>query len=404
MRSRFFADQSGGVAPIFALAIVPIIGLAGAAVDYSRASAARSAMYAALDATGLMLSKDAATMTPGQISAKAIDIFNAEFNRPDVGSLQVNAVLSSPQQGSFTLTVSASGNVATTFTRILGQTSIGLNASTAVDWGIKKLELALALDNTGSMAQNGKLTQLKSAAKNLLTTLQAAAKQPGDVKVSIIPFDTTVNIGTTYKDQFWVDYTVNGIQKNQWTGCVMDRSQPNDTNDATPVAGTASTLFPAKQCGSQLVSMMPLTDVLDTTGFTALNSKIDSMAASGNTNVTIGLEWGWHSLTPSLPLQQGSDPAPDRDKVIVLLTDGTNTQNRWSTSESAIDARTSLACTNAKNANIKIYTVRVIDGNASLLRGCATNPNMYYEVSQATQLNSVFSSIAQNLANLRIAR
>src|SRR5690348_12596189 len=149
MRSRFLADDRGGVAPIFALAIVPIIGLAGAAVDYSRASAARSAMYAALDATGLMLSRDAATMTPGQISAKATDIFNAEFNRPDVGDLQVNAVLSSPQQGSFTLTVSASGNVATTFTRILGQSSIGLNASTDVDWGIKKLELALALDNTG---------------------------------------------------------------------------------------------------------------------------------------------------------------------------------------------------------------------------------------------------------------
>ena len=36
------ADQRGGVAPIFALAIVPIIGLAGAAVDYSRAAAARS--------------------------------------------------------------------------------------------------------------------------------------------------------------------------------------------------------------------------------------------------------------------------------------------------------------------------------------------------------------------------
>jgi Flp pilus assembly protein TadG len=404
MRSRFFADQHGGVAPIFALAIVPIIGLAGAAVDYSRAAAARSAMYAALDATGLMLSKDAATMTPGQVSAKATDIFNAEFSRTDVSNLQVNAVLNSPQAGSFTLTVSASGNVATTFTRILGQNSVALNASTDVNWGIKKLELALALDNTGSMAQSGKLTQLKAAAHNLLTTLQGAAKQPGDVKVSIIPFDTTVNIGTGYKDEFWVDYTVNGIQKNKWTGCVTDRDQSNDVSDTTPVAGSVHTLFPAKQCGSQLTAMVPLTDILDQTGWTTLNNKIDAMQASGNTNVTIGLEWGWHSLTPNLPLAQGSEPAPDKDKVIVLLTDGTNTQNRWSTSESSIDARTALACTNAKNANIKIYTVRVIDGNATLLRNCATKPTMYYEVSQASELNAVFSSIAQNLANLRIAR
>jgi len=47
MYSRFFADQRGGVAPMFALAIVPIIGVAGAAVDYSRAESARSAMFGA---------------------------------------------------------------------------------------------------------------------------------------------------------------------------------------------------------------------------------------------------------------------------------------------------------------------------------------------------------------------
>jgi len=380
MAPRFFADRSGGVAPIFALAILPVIGLAGAAVDYSRAASARSAMFAALDATGLMLSKDAADLSPDQVNARATQIFNAEFNRPDVPGVQVNAVLSSPQAGSFTLNVTASGNMSTTFTRVLGQSQIGLKGSADFNWGIKKLELALALDNTGSMGQSGKLTQLKTAAKNLLTTLKNAAKQPGDVKVSIIPFDTTVNVGTVYKDEFWVDYSVKGIQKNQWTGCVMDRDQSNDVNDATPVSGNHSTLFPAKQCGSQLVSMMPLTDVLDDPGFTSLNSKIDAMQASGNTNVTIGLEWGWHSLTPNLPLSQASDPSPDRDKVVVLLTDGTNTQNRWSSSESSIDARTSLACTNAKNANIKIYTVRVIDGNASLLKACASKPSMYYEV------------------------
>jgi Flp pilus assembly protein TadG len=404
MAPRFFADRSGGVAPIFALAILPVIGLAGAAVDYSRAASARSAMFAALDATGLMLSKDAADLSPDQVNARATQIFNAEFNRPDVPGVQVNAVLSSPQAGSFTLNVTASGNMSTTFTRVLGQSQIGLKGSADFNWGIKKLELALALDNTGSMGQSGKLTQLKTAAKNLLTTLKNAAKQPGDVKVSIIPFDTTVNVGTVYKDEFWVDYSVKGIQKNQWTGCVMDRDQSNDVNDATPVSGNHSTLFPAKQCGSQLVSMMPLTDVLDDPGFTSLNSKIDAMQASGNTNVTIGLEWGWHSLTPNLPLSQASDPSPDRDKVVVLLTDGTNTQNRWSSSESSIDARTSLACTNAKNANIKIYTVRVIDGNASLLKACASKPSMYYEVSQASDLNAVFSSIAQNLARLRIAK
>ena len=65
MWSRFIEDRAGGVAPIFALAIFPIVGLVGAAVDYSRGNAARTAMLASLDATALMLSRDAAGMDAG---------------------------------------------------------------------------------------------------------------------------------------------------------------------------------------------------------------------------------------------------------------------------------------------------------------------------------------------------
>ncbi len=406
MWSRFFADRRGGVAPMFALGLVPVIGFVGAAVDYSRGNAARTAMQAALDATALMLSRDAATMTPAQVSAAAVSYFTAQFNRPETANVQVTATLSSPQAGSFTLHVEASGNVPTTFTKVLGQDKLDISSSADVAWGIKRLEVALVLDNTGSMAQSGKLTQLKSAAHNMLTTLQAAAKKPGDVKVAIIPFTTTVNVGTGYASQFWIDYTANKIQQSKWTGCVQDRDQSNDVLDTTPVAGSVHTLYPAASAcgGSSLASLIPLTDVLDSTGYTNLNNKIDAMKASGNTNVTIGLVWGWHALTSNLPLPEGSDPAPDLDKVIILLTDGTNTQNRWSSSESSIDARTALACTNAKAANIKIYTVRVLDGNATLLQNCASKPGMYYDVQQASQLNGVFTSIAQTLANLRIAK
>jgi hypothetical protein len=286
----------------------------------------------------------------------------------------------------------------TTVARVLGHQQISVAANADVAWGIKKLELALVLDNTGSMANNGKLAALKTASHNLLNTLQNAAKKEGDVKVAIVPFDRMVNIGTGFKDEFWVDYTVKDIQKDQWNGCVIDRDQSNDVTDTTPVSTNYHTFFPAQQCGS-LVTAMPLS-----TEWAALHAKVDAMTAAGNTNTTIGLMWGWHALTPNLPFTNAVEPQPDLDKVIVLLTDGDNTQNRWTTSSSSIDARMAAACTNAKAANIKIYTVRVIDGNGTLLKNCATKANMYYNVSQADQLNGVFSSIAQNLANLRIAK
>jgi Mg-chelatase subunit ChlD len=144
--------------------------------------------------------------------------------------------------------------------------------------------------------------------------------------------------------------------------------------------------------------MMPLSH-----DWIALNDKIDTMTPSGNTNVTIGLAWGFQLLSPVAPFN-APEADPNLDKVIIILTDGQNTENRWSTSTSSIDARTQKACNNIKAANMRVYTVRVIDGNASLLKNCASKTDMYYNVNEASQLSGVFSAIAQNLANLRISK
>jgi Flp pilus assembly protein TadG len=421
---RFLRDRRAAVAPIFGLCLFPLVGSIGAAVDYSRANAMRTAMQAAVDSTGLMLSKTAQNLTAAQINSSANSYFTALFNRPEASNVQMTTQLNSPQQGSFALTVTATANISTMFWRLVGQDQIQLSATGEVVWGIKKLTLALALDNTGSMAQSGKMTQLKAAAHSLLTTLQNAATTPGDVTVSIVPFATDVNAGTANVSANWIDWTdwdaANGTcsshtyttqsactshgkvwtpaNHNTWNGCVNDRDQNNDVLNTASVAGSASTMYRAHQASACPASMMTL-------GYdwTALNSKVDAMTPTGNTNVTIGMQMAWQTLSPVAPFN-GPEATPDREKVVILLTDGTNTQNRWSSTESAIDARTQKVCDNAKIDNIRIYTVRVIDGNASLLQGCATNPSMYYNVQQASQLNSVFSAIAQNLANLRISK
>jgi Flp pilus assembly protein TadG len=394
--SRFFGDERGGTLPIFGLAIIPIVGLVGGAIDYGRANAARSAMQSALDATALMVSKEAQNLDPEQIEPTARRYFAAMFQHAQMPNYTVDTTYDTPQPGSFTLKVTASSSLPAVFAQLLGKSEFEIGASADVAWGIKKLELALVLDNTGSMAKSEKLVQLKSAAHSLIDTLKGASKKEGDIKIAIIPFDTTVNIGTSYKTESWVNFSPNNINANQWEGCVQDRDRSYDVTDDAP--GPTAGRFPAAQCGS-LTTIMPLSE-----DWTALHGKIDAMTAAGNTNVTIGLAWGWHALTQGVPLTGGQTPAPDREKVIVLLTDGQNTQNRWWTTTSRIDERTALACTNIKAANIKIYSVRVIDGNATLLKACATKASMYYDVDQASELNTVFSSIAQTLANLRLSK
>jgi uncharacterized protein YegL len=310
------------------------------------------------------------------------------------------------------------------FTKVLGHSEIAFSTSSEVLWGIKRLNLALVLDNTGSMASSNKMTNLQSAAHNLLTTLQNAAKQPDDIKVAIVPFATDVNVGTGYVNAPWIDWTeweaVNGTCSNssykskgscesngkiwtpkahsEWNGCVWDRDQNNDVTNTPTMAGAPATLFRAHQASNCPASIVPLSN-----DWAGLHAKVDAMTPAGNTNVTIGLTWGFQLLSPVEPFNAPA-AEPDLDKVIIMLTDGLNTQNRWTSSESSIDSRTKKACDNVKAANIRLYTVRVIDGDVTLLKNCATNTTMYFDVQQASQLNSVFSSIAQNLANLRIAK
>ena len=88
---RFIGERKGNVAVIFALSAIPILTFVGAAIDYTRAIAARSAMQAALDSTALMLSKDlsAGTINTSQINTKASDYFNALYHNADAQGVAV---------------------------------------------------------------------------------------------------------------------------------------------------------------------------------------------------------------------------------------------------------------------------------------------------------------------------
>ncbi len=420
---RFLHDREAGVAPLLGICLIPLMTAIGATVDYSRAASVRTSLQMALDSTALMLSKEAQGLDQTQLATKATGYFNALFHRPEATAVQVTPEFGSPQQGNFSLKVTGSTTVPTVFWRFLGTDKVNITATGEVVWGIKKLNLALALDNTGSMGSSNKMTELKNAAHSLLTILKNAEKTPGDIQISIIPFATDVNVGTGNVGSGWIDWAdweeVNGTCSNtnystkttcqsagktwttkahsQWNGCVYDRDQNNDVMNTATGSG-ASTNYRAHQASNCPTAMMALS-----VDWTTLNSKIDAMTPSGNTNVTIGMQLAWQSLAPVAPFSAPA-PANDLDKVIIALTDGDNTQNRWSSSQSVIDARTEKVCANAKADNIKIYTIRVINGNATLLKNCATKPEMYYEVAQASQLNSVFTSIAEKLANLRIAK
>ena len=423
---RFWSDRKGNVAIIFALAAIPMFGAMGAAIDYSMASSYRTDMQKALDATALALTKimpaDMATLnTVGnqyfQANLKEHSLTNLTLTiQPDVGTLRVSA--------------SATYNVH--MANIIGASTIQLGASSEAKWNIGKVEVALVLDNSGSMGSFSRMTHLKEAAHNLLNVLENAAKEPDDAKVAIVPFDQIVGVGAGHVAAAWLDWTeweaVNGTcsksqykslnscnsnggtwtsaDHNTWQGCVRDRNKSNDVSDTAP-DGTTAKKYPAWQCGNTingqlLVSMQPLS-----TEWTSLHSKVDAMTVAGYTNIPIGLVWGWHALSPTELFTEGTAyDTENMTKYIILMTDGDNTRNRWYPSDgtSTMNTRTTMVCNNIKTAGVKIYTIRLVSGNATLLQNCASSPSMYYDVQDASELSGVFSAIGSEIASLHLSK
>src|SRR5215467_3834176 len=96
---RFLDDRSGSVLPLLALAAIPITGLIGASVDYSRAAAVQTSMQAAVDSTALAMAKNATTQNAQQLQTSASDYFNALFTRTDAATPTVSVSYSTSTPG-----------------------------------------------------------------------------------------------------------------------------------------------------------------------------------------------------------------------------------------------------------------------------------------------------------------
>jgi Mg-chelatase subunit ChlD len=396
----FLADRRGGVAIMFAFALVPVFLIVGAAVDYSRASLARTDLQSAVDGAALAAGRSALDQSHKDLRQAARQAFDSGFRPPSGTTVTTFKVKATGD----TLTVEAHASVPLSFGGIIGMKTLEVDGQATVPLGILSLEIALVLDNTGSMARLGKMDALKEAAKNLIDTIQASSGA-GVSKIGIVPFNTQVNVGSANQSASWLRYSSGSpeprlnVTAATWTGCVADRDQPEDIRDDLPNTGRPETLYPASACQfANLLPVMPLSG-----DFAGLKTAIDGMAPTGNTNTGIGLAWGLALLTPGGPLSVAQKPGKTVQKTIVFLTDGTNTENRWTTDQVQIDQRTDRICQQIKSDKIQVYTIRVIEGNETLLRNCATKPNMYFSVNQASELKGVFDAIARQLVALRLS-
>ncbi len=550
---RFARQSRGTVATTVALSIVPLALCVGGGVDLANAINARARLQDAADSAAIAAALDTSGTLTGETTA-AQNAFSANITPAHLTNASGTLTTSSVNNVT-TMNYAATAQVPTFMLGLAGITNINISATAKAGLSINTAEIAFVLDNTGSMADDNKMTQLKSSLDSVLASLlDSNGANTGKTKVALVPFDTQVALNNVssmasyagnfttvsnvysctglgsaqcqglvanYTDMcngnssclanninYTTSYTSNGnsyfsvmstsyvqtgnnwgwnnnytimyeittykvsgstltqtsnssnstpypyaayysppngwgysysqysgsisyspptaggyssgsttlikdnntitansdllgVGTSNWSGCVIDRTQPYDTQVDAPTSSNTDTLYPAAKCATN--SLLPIMDL--TTDIATARTYAKGMTPAGNTNITIGVQWGMEVLSPSAPFTQGAQFGDKTvSKYMILLTDGLNTQNRWTTTSSQIDARTALACTNAKAQGITIFTVRLEDGNSSMLQACASNTGYYYNLTNSNQLSGALGSIMKSIKKIRLTQ
>jgi Flp pilus assembly protein TadG len=538
---RLSSDARGNVALLFGLSLPALILMTLGGVDIHRASTVRVNLQDALDAATLAAARSPHTTNAGlqTVGLAALRANLSAYPQITLREDQTTFVLNEEGIVVAHAKVDVRALVANIILSPFGQFMddvLPVAASSEVFRSNKMVEVALILDNTGSMSGT-KLTNTKAAAVDLIDRLAAAdarSVEPDAVKISLVPFSMTVRVHEGFDNQAnvsgangmsWLSQATDhtgatgptgifsaGVNRFAlldtlrigWSGCIESRPYPYDTLDTAPISSNQATMFvpffapdtpdredingdntwknwsfsndwindfesaeassfkfssssaretawftrtknvskyardrlrtglgttskgPNKGCS--LEPVMRLTD-----DFNALKTAVGQMNATGNTNVPIGMMWGWHTLSPNAPFADGQAYGTNRlQKIAILMTDGENVnstasnpdnsvyagvgmiwQNRLGVGSgssgtarrTAMDARLAELCTNMRAQGIIIYTVGVqVDSRTqTLLRECATSPSNYFNVTNVNDIGSAFDRIAGAIENLRIA-
>jgi len=371
--------KNGAVAVVFGLTIPVLVASVGVSVDMSQAYLVKARLSSALDAAALAAAASGSD-DEDEIQDKVDAFVEANYPPGKIGAtIDVDASLDGDE-----LTVTASARLDTTFMRYFGYDDVTVDATTVVQREVRGLEVVMVLDNTGSMSTNDNIGTLKTATENFITILFESVSDPDFVKVGLVPYASSVNVGPyglgfniygdDYGDPFveppvedvFADYynglnpyTLNyyGIdeedleydpsEKGQWHGCVLASDYPLDTEDShdgpwemyrhdfhgndyyadrdyydgTLADGYNAYYGPNLYCPEQPI--VPLTSDED-----FLLDSAENMTASGATLGNFGMVWGWRVISPETPFDEGAAYSDKKwDKVVLVMTDGVNTMS-----------------------------------------------------------------------------
>ena len=218
-RDGFRRSRGGNVAVLFAFLSVPMLMFTGAAIDYGFATRLETKLQAATDATALLLCQTPLNTTNTDLNLLAQTAMTGAMGAPNL-VVDPLSITSNPRQ----ITLSAHKLSTVFFGKFTGTARINPGAVAQCATPLPKtFEIALVLDNTGSMAESSggqsKLQAVQTAATNFVSYVYTSAAFSSATKISIVPFAAAVAVNpSTYRYANWIDLA--GQSSYHWTNVI----------------------------------------------------------------------------------------------------------------------------------------------------------------------------------------
>ncbi len=407
--SELRSDRSGATAILYALLLAPMLGIIALAIDYSRLKREENVEQVSADAASLAtasLKSGDSNVTDAQAIAAGKVTFKANYEELGRGAMAGEPTITIVEQ---TVTVSYKRSLGTYFLGLFGRPhmEVGVTSVAFIKKPLK-LEVVLVLDYSGSMNSNGKYQAMRDAAIDLVEELSLEVNNAGN-KFALVPFSK--HVYATLPS----DYVVGQPAGGTWTNCTRDRQYPYNTEDSTPLISDNETKWisdapednngtgsaPCHNYTSRDLVVLPLTEDKN-----PVISQLNSMTPYSWTHIALGMEMGWHVLSPNLPFDEGAPYTDDEvHKVVVLLSDGVQTAggNGPGGANSVGHAQDNLevVCDSAKAQGITIVTIGfdlATQAAKDPLIYCASSEDDFYDAADNTQLAASFNEITARLA------
>jgi len=216
----------------FAVANLPILAGAGVAVDFARIATKHTSLQQATDAASLAIAQSAtASTTNADVMAQAYldELFRtATITLVTISSDHTSVCVNA--QDTVQLGIMSMFNIRSK--------SVEASTCTTIAGGASNYEIALVLDNSGSMNEtvsgNSKIAALRTAATNFISTM-FNGPFTGKVKMSIVPFAGRVSVSSGDTSN---DLRAGSIRRASRPG--IGRRFPARRQRASPIASTFS--------------------------------------------------------------------------------------------------------------------------------------------------------------------